>query len=96
MNNIMIVDDGFCDNKKRKLTRKEYLDTCYLTAKRGSELKQSKLDESDVRLILDLVEERECLKAKAKRLTNKKIAEKFGVHFRTIDRITQNIGWTHV
>lgn len=65
-------------------------------AKRGSDLPQSKLNEDDVRLIRGLVEHREYEKKKLAELTNAKIAEKFGVHIRTIDRITAGENWGHV
>ena len=65
-------------------------------AKRGSQLPHAKLCEDDVRLILSLVEHREKLKREAKNLTNARIAEKFSVHIRTIDRITSGESWGHV
>lgn len=64
--------------------------------KRGSELPQSKLTDDDVRLILAVVDEREALKRQLSELTNAKLAEKFEVHRRTIDRVTAYEGWTHV
>ena len=64
--------------------------------KRGEQLPQSKLTEDDVRLILSLIEEREKHKRAASLLTNARIAEKFGVHTRSIDRITAGEAWTHV
>lgn len=63
---------------------------------RGTDHPLSKLTEDDVRLILAAVEERERLRAEANRLSNKSLAEKMGVSLRTIDRITQARGWTHV
>ncbi len=65
-------------------------------AKRGIDLPQSKLNESDVIMIRELVAYRDELKSEISTLTNKKLAEKFGVHFRTIDAITAGITWTHV
>ena len=67
-----------------------------LKVKRGSELPQAKLTEDDVRLIRQAVEERERLRAEASRLTNKSLAGFFNVHQRTIDKITEGHGWTHV
>lgn len=64
--------------------------------KRGSQLPWAKLDESDVVLIRQLVEERDALKRRLGSLTNAAIAEKFGVHCRTIDRVTAGEGWGHV
>jgi len=63
--------------------------------RRGSQLTWSKLTEEDVALIRAMVEEREEMKQKLRNVTNAKIAEKFGVHIRTIDRITQGRGWSH-
>jgi len=64
--------------------------------KRGSELPHAKLTEDDVRLILSLVGEREALKRQASSLTNARIAHKFAVSTRTIDRITAGETWSHV
>ncbi len=64
--------------------------------KRGSQLSWSKLDETDVKNIHGLVNYRNQLKAKLAELTNAKIAEKFGVHVRTIDRATTGENWSHV
>jgi len=68
----------------------------FLKVKRGSQLPHSKLNEDDVRHILRLVAHREQLKRQAAALTNAKIAEKFDVHQRTIDRITAKTSWLHV
>lgn len=67
-----------------------------LKAKRGEQLPQSRLADEDVILIRQLVEERNKLKAQIAELTSAKIAEKFDVHSRTIDRIIAGHGWTHI
>ena len=67
-----------------------------LKFKRGSQLPQAKLNEQDVQLVLQLVMHRDDLKKQLKCLTNKAIAEKFGVHYRTIDRITAGESWIYV
>ena len=67
-----------------------------LKVKRGSALPQSKLSEDDIRLIFQLVADREELKRKAGELTNAKIAEKFGVHLRTIEKAVNGYSWGHV
>lgn len=67
-----------------------------LKVKRGSALPQSKIDESDVILIRQLIAERELLRRQASELTNAKLAEKFGVHVRSIDRISAGECWGHV
>ena len=64
--------------------------------KRGQELPQAKLCDDDVILIRGIVDHRNKLKKELSELTNKKIAEKFNVHFRTIDRITALESWTHI
>jgi len=64
--------------------------------KRGMDLPQAKLTNDDVLMIRELVGYRDELKKKAADLTNKKLAEKFGVHNRTIDRITAGGAWSHV
>lgn len=64
--------------------------------KRGMSLPQSKLTDDDVMLIRELVCHREELKRQASELTNRHIADKFGVHHRTIERITAGGGWRHV
>lgn len=66
-----------------------------LKVKRGSQLPQSRLTEDDVRLIRQLVEQRDELIRRARELTNARIAEKFDVHRRTIDRVTSGEGWGH-
>ena len=67
-----------------------------LSAKRGSQLPQAKLTEADVRLVLKAIEERDRLKRELAQLTNAALAEKFGVHVRTIDRISAGEAWIHV
>ena len=47
-------------------------------------------------MINALVSDRNAALEKAKALTNAKLAEKFGVHKRTIDRITTGENWSHV
>lgn len=64
--------------------------------KRGEALPQSKLDNDDVRLILLAVKERDRLRAEASLLSNSALAEKFGVHIRSIDRVTAGYSWTHI
>lgn len=64
--------------------------------RRGSELPFAKLDECDVKMIFELVAERNYHKRQASALTNAKIAEKFGVHVRTVDRVISGEHWGHV
>lgn len=67
-----------------------------LKANRGEGCSASKLTNEDVLQIREIVEYRDKLKAELSTLTNKKIAEKFDVHYRTIDRITAFENWTHI
>lgn len=64
--------------------------------KRGSQLPQSKLTESDIELIRLILQEREIMKNQLKQITNKSLAEKFGVHQRTIDKVVVGESWVHV
>lgn len=55
----------------------------------------SKLTEDDVRLIRAAVGERERLRQEARELSNASLAEKFGVHTRTIEKVIQGYSWGH-
>jgi len=63
---------------------------------RGTDHPLSKLTDDDIRLIRECVAERERLRQEANRLSNEALAAKFNVHHRTIERVTQRIGWIHV
>ena len=67
-----------------------------LYAKRGSALKVSKLTNDDILQIRELVKIREEHYKNARELSAKKPAEKFDVHYRTIEKITQYETWVHV
>ena len=67
-----------------------------LKVKRGSQLPWAKLDESKVAEINALVAKRDELKRELKQLTNAKIAERYGVHQRTVDRVVTGENWGHV
>lgn len=64
--------------------------------RRGSELSWAKLDESDILLIRELLKERDRLFAEAHMLTHAKIADKFSVSKRTIEKIAHGESWLHV
>jgi len=64
--------------------------------KRGSALPQSKLDEHDIKNIRQIVEDRERIKKELSFMSNAALAEKYGVHYRTIGRITAGESWGHV
>lgn len=63
---------------------------------RGERHYRAKLTEEDVRLILELKAERDRLIAEAKKITTKRLADKFGVHEKTVQRVFYRGGWAHV
>jgi len=66
-------------------------------SKRGTELPQAKLSESDVQLIRRLHKHKqEEIKRLNETLSAKALAEKFGVHARTIEKVLTYRGWVHV
>lgn len=67
-----------------------------LSVKRGSQLPWAKLDEGKVAEINAIVERRNKLKSELRDLTNAKLAARYGVHQRTIDRVTTGENWGHV
>lgn len=64
--------------------------------KRGEGLPQSKLTNDDVLYIREVVEKRNELKKRLSLMTNKRLAEMLGVHYRTIDRVTAFENWNHI
>ncbi|WIX32550.1 hypothetical protein QO259_17325 [Salinicola sp. JS01] len=67
-----------------------------LRVRRGSELPWAKLDERKVAEINAIVDRRNELRRELSELTNAKIAARYGVHQRTIDRVTTGENWGHV
>ena len=67
-----------------------------LKVKRGSELPHAKLNEEKVRIIIDAVMRREELRKQLADLSNRALAERLGVHVRTVDRVTAGENWGHV
>lgn len=67
-----------------------------LNPARGSKHYRSRFTEDEVKLILELVKQREELRIKASQLSNRRLAEKFDVHYRTIEKIAQCRTWTHL
>jgi len=64
--------------------------------KRGSELPHSKLCEEDVRLIRQLINERDDLRKKANELSDEVLADKFDVSPSTIRKVKWREVWNHV
>ncbi len=67
-----------------------------LACKRGSQLPWAKLDEAKVSEILALIERRDELKAELREMTNAAIAQRYGVHTKTIDKVVSGVSWGHV
>jgi len=63
---------------------------------KGSALPQAKLTEEDIKHIFELVDYRNELREKANQLSNKGLAEKFGVHKSTIEKVLMGQIWRHV
>ena len=69
----------------------------YFTAKRGEDLPQSKLTEDDVRLIRQAHAEALAeIKRLQQHVSARALAEKFGVHVRTIEKVLSYQSWRHV
>ena len=64
--------------------------------KRGEQLPHAKLTNDDVRNIRALIDHREELKRQASLLSNKRLAEKYDVHQRTIEKLSSGFSWSHV
>jgi hypothetical protein len=72
------------------------MDKRQINYSRGEERWNAALTDSDVRLIHEAVKERERLRAQARRLSNAALAEYFGVHLRTVEKVVQHESWVHV
>jgi hypothetical protein len=68
------------------MTRSEYLSTSTSTARRGLDLPQSKLNPELVREI----------RTNRLGMTAKAQAVKYGVHYRTIEKVRHFASWRHV
>lgn len=80
-----------------RLERNEYLTRAREYCLRGEQLPHAKLKETDIEDIRSAARQRENLRAHIKNtLTNEALAKKYGVHVRTIDRVTSNNSWWHV
>jgi hypothetical protein len=77
------------------LQREEYLSRAHEFAKRGSDLPQTKLCPDDVHAIRSAVRQRDGLREHIRNnLSNQALADKFGVHRRTIEKIVQLHTWS--
>jgi DNA-binding transcriptional regulator YhcF (GntR family) len=82
---------------QKTLERGEYLSRSREFARKGEELKHSKLTAEAVDEIKSAVVQRDKLREYIKRnLSNHALAEKHGVHYRTIEKIVQFETWTHI
>jgi hypothetical protein len=68
------------------MTRSEYLSTSISNARRGSDLPQSKLNPE---LVREIRTNRHGMTAKAQ-------AVKYGVHYRTIEKVRHFASWRHI
>ena len=80
------------------MNRHDYQSTgAYLTCLRGEDLPQSKLTEADVRKIKRLHAKKQALvKRLHDKYGSKGLAEQFGVHARTIEKVLGHSSWVHV
>jgi ethanolamine ammonia-lyase small subunit len=79
------------------MTRFEYQQREIELAKRGEDLPQSRLTDADVKAIKEACQRRADLREWiADNLSNEALARKYGVHIRTVERITQLKGWIHI
>ena len=81
----------------KTMERGEYLSRARENARRGQELPQAKLLDVDVITIRSAAKQRENLRKYIREnLSNDALAQKFGVHTRTIEKIVQFESWSHV
>ena len=82
---------------EKVMERGEYLTRARELAPRGCALPQSKLIEGDVLAIRSAAVQRQNLRNHiAQNLSNEALAQKFGVHVRTIEKVVQQETWGHV
>lgn len=67
-----------------------------MRGQRGERHGMAKLSDADVVLIREAADERERLKAEARKLSDASLAEKFGVHHKTISNIVNYRIWRHI
>lgn len=83
--------------RKAHLTRDEYERRIHEFTSRGMDLPQSKLTPLEVDAIRSAARQRENLRNFIRdNLSNDALAEKHGVHRRTIEKVLQGETWSHV
>jgi hypothetical protein len=81
----------------KTLERGEYLSRAREFAKRGQELPQSKLLDLEVLAIRSAAIQRKNLRQHIHdNLSNQALADQYGVHIRTIEKVLQHDSWSHV
>lgn len=79
------------------LERGEYLSRARELSARGQDLPQAKLLDLDVIAIRSAVVQRQNLRNHiTQNLSNEALAQKFGVHVRTIEKAVQRETWSHI
>jgi len=79
------------------MTRDEYLIRQHEFQPRGQDLPQAKLLDLDIVAIRSAAVQRENLRQHIRdNLSNEALAEKFGVHVRTIEKVLAFGSWMHV
>jgi hypothetical protein len=81
----------------QRLEREEYLSRARDFAVRGQDLPQAKLDDDKVLSIKSASKQRELMRKYIRdNLSNNALAQQFGVHVKTIEKVLQNNTWNHV
>ena len=79
------------------LERGEYLSRAREFCLRGEDLPHSKLSENDVYEIRSMIKQKEKMRKYIKEnLSNDAISQKFNVHIRTIEKISNYSSWAHL
>ena len=79
------------------LERGEYLPRAREWARRGQGLPHARLSEEDIEEIRSAVVQRESLRNHIRQtLSNAALANRFGVHPRTIEKVVQRETWIHI
>ena len=77
------------------IDRQEYEQRVFEFAKRGKDLPHTKLNQKQVREIRDAAIKREAMRKEiTDTMSNQALAKKYGVHYRTIEKVVQYV--THI